>query len=249
MIGYLNGWPGVGKRTIGEAPATRLGARFVHDHLLHHVAIACCGLHDPGRWPLYDAVREAAYAALAARPEAETFVTTNALCEGSPRERAAWRHVVELAACRNARLIPVVLEASPEENRRRLVSADRVGRKLTDSDALASFVERDVIQKPQLPELLVLDVTALTVDGADGRRRRRPRSPCRPRRRGPDGSGGTMAPTAPPPPPDWLPRGAAPRRALVGVPGVALRAARSSGPRPRSRVADGSPVLSDRTPC
>lgn len=166
MIVHLNGWPGVGKRTIGEALARRLEARFIHNHVLHDVAIACCGIGDEGRWPLYEAVREAAYAALAARPASETFVMTNALCEGSARERLAWDHVLDLATRRGVLLVPVVLEATLEENQRRLTSADRIGRKMTNVGMLASFVETDRIQKPDLSELLVLDVTARSVDEA-----------------------------------------------------------------------------------
>ncbi|WP_284388078.1 hypothetical protein [Devosia yakushimensis] len=39
MIIHLNGWPGVGKLTIGRLLAADLGARFIHNHLLHDVAI------------------------------------------------------------------------------------------------------------------------------------------------------------------------------------------------------------------
>lgn len=61
---HLNGWPGVGKLTVGRVLAERLGARPIDDHLLHDVAIRCTGLADPGRWPLYEKVRQAAYEAL-----------------------------------------------------------------------------------------------------------------------------------------------------------------------------------------
>jgi hypothetical protein len=41
LIIHLNGWRGVGKQTIGRALAERIGARFIHNHLLHDVAIVC----------------------------------------------------------------------------------------------------------------------------------------------------------------------------------------------------------------
>ena len=91
---------------------------------------------------------------------------TNALCAGAPHEQAAWSHVVALAARRGARLVPVVLEAELAENERRLQAPDRIGRKLTDPALLRHFVECDAIQKPDVPELLVLDVTALLPDEA-----------------------------------------------------------------------------------
>ncbi len=166
MIVHLNGWPGVGKKAIGEKLARRLGARFIHNHLLHDVAIACAGIGDPGRWPLYEEIRRAAYDALAARPREEVFVMTNALCAGAPHEQAAWSHVTGLAMRRGARLVPVVLEAELTENERRLQAPDRIGRKLTDPAVLRSFTECDTIQKPDVPELLVLDVTKLLPDEA-----------------------------------------------------------------------------------
>ncbi len=132
MIIHLNGWPGVGKKTIGSILADRLHARFIHNHLLHDVAIVCTGLNDPDRWILYDAVRQAAYASLSKRPCTEVFVMTNALCKNTPRELKAWRDIVELATSRNVPLVPIVLEATVDELSRRLQSAERIGKKLTD---------------------------------------------------------------------------------------------------------------------
>ncbi len=108
MIVHLNGWPGVGKLTVARLLAPRLQARLIDNHLLHDVAIRCTGIDDPARWPLYEAVRAAAYQALADRPRSETFVMTNALCLGAAREREAWRHVVALAETRAVPLVPVV---------------------------------------------------------------------------------------------------------------------------------------------
>lgn len=166
MIVHLNGWPGVGKKTIGTILAARLGARFIHNHLLHDVAIACCGLETDERWDLYDRVRRDAYEALRARPRSEVFVMTNALCDGSPREQEAWSHVLDLAAARQVSLVPVVLETTLAENQRRIVSADRIGRKLTDPRRLAEYLQTDTIQKPNIPGLLVLDVTHLAAADA-----------------------------------------------------------------------------------
>lgn len=166
MIIHLNGWPGVGKKTIGQVLAGRLSARFIHNHLLHDVAIACHGLDDPQRWVLYEEVRRAAYQGLRARPPAEIFVMTNALCAGAPREREAWNHVVDLAIDRRVPLIPVVLEAGFVENARRLQDSERRGRKMTDPALLREFMTTDAIQHPDVPELLVLDVTGHAPESA-----------------------------------------------------------------------------------
>jgi hypothetical protein len=140
LIIHLNGWPGVGKRTIGMVVADRLGARFIHNHLLHDVAICCAGYEGAHRWALYERVRAAAYEILALQPTTETFVMTNALCRDTPREDLAWSHVVNLAIQRGVPLVPVVLEALPEENKRRVQSENRIASgKLTDAAALESM--------------------------------------------------------------------------------------------------------------
>ena len=166
MIIHLNGWPGTGKQTIGHELATRIGARLIHNHLLHDVAIVCCGRTTPERWELYEAVRAAAYAYLRRLPSSETFVMTNALCRRSEREQLAWRHVVDLAIDRNVALIPVVLNVELTENIRRLQSNERPASKLKDSAVLRSYLSIDMIQHPDVPELLVIDVTTLTPQDA-----------------------------------------------------------------------------------
>ena len=166
MIVHLNGWPGVGKQTIGRILAQNLNARFIHNHLLHDVAIVCCGLNDPERWSVYDTVRRTAYDALAKRPPDETFVMTNALCKGAPRESDAWRQVVDLAMRRNAALVPVVLAVESKELFRRLQSAERVGRKMTDPVLLEAFLETDELQRPAVAERLDVDVTGLSAKDA-----------------------------------------------------------------------------------
>ncbi|MGO4724850.1 MULTISPECIES: AAA family ATPase [unclassified Inquilinus] len=161
MIVHINGWPGVGKRTVAALLAARLGARLIDNHLLHDVAIRCAGIDDPARWPLYETVRAAAYRALADRPRSDTFVMTDALCAGAPRERDAWRHVVALAEARGAPLVPVVLEADEAALRARIQSPDRRGRKLADPEALSAMIRSDRLLKPDVPERLDIDTTHL----------------------------------------------------------------------------------------
>lgn len=166
MIIHLNGWPGAGKKTIGQILAKQFGARFIHNHLLHDVAITCADSDTEDRWVVYEAVRSAAYDALAKRPKSEVFVMTNALCKNAPREQKAWKHMVELAIQRGVPLIPVVLELEAEENFRRVQSADRVGKKMTDAKELESYFAIDSIQIPDVPETFIFDVTKLSAETA-----------------------------------------------------------------------------------
>jgi len=166
MIVHLNGWPGVGKKTIGRVLAGMLSARFIHNHLLHDVAITCAGFNGADRWPLYEAVRAAAYGALERRPASEPFVMTNGLCVNTPRERTAWGHIVDLAIARNVPLIPVVLDADDNELVRRVTSTGRVGNKLSDGVVLRDMLKSDVLQRPAVSELIELDVTRLSAEEA-----------------------------------------------------------------------------------
>ncbi|MGF6227644.1 putative kinase [Inquilinus ginsengisoli] len=166
MIVHLNGWPGVGKLTVARLLAPRLQARLIDNHLLHDVAIRCAGIDDPARWPLYETVRAAAYQVLADRPRSETFVMTNALCIGSPREREAWRQVVALAETRAVPLVPVVLEADDTVLCSRVQRLERQGRKLTDPNVLAAMIRSDRLLKPDVPERLDLDTTRLAAADA-----------------------------------------------------------------------------------
>jgi gluconate kinase len=166
MIIHLNGWPGVGKKTIGTALSNRLAARFIHNHVLHDVAIVCAGLQGAHRWELYEEVRYAAYKILARHPRSEVFVMTNALCNGAPREEQAWKHVVDLAMARKVPLVPVVLEASASELRRRVQSPERVGQKLSDAAVLTEMMAGNSLQRPDVAELIALDVSDLTAQEA-----------------------------------------------------------------------------------
>jgi len=169
MIIHLNGWPGVGKKTVGEVLARRLGARFLHNHMLYDLAATVTGHGDPAFWALYDAVRTLTYDALAQRPANEVFVMTNALRVNTPRDLETWSRLVAAATARGAPLVPIVLEAEVEENIRRLQSEERRGRKLTDPERLKGYFADNSIQKPAVPELLVLDITRLAPEDAAAR--------------------------------------------------------------------------------
>ena len=162
MIIHINGWPGTGKQTVGQELAIRIGARLISNHLLHDVAIICCGRTTPERWKLYEKIRVAAYGYLQELPCSEALVMTKALCNKTGREQKAWRHVVDLAISRNVPLIPVVLNVELPENIRRLQLSERSANKLKDPAILKSYMSMDSIQHPDVPELCVLDATMLS---------------------------------------------------------------------------------------
>ncbi|MBW4034966.1 MAG: hypothetical protein HIU90_05795 [Proteobacteria bacterium] len=161
MIIHLNGWPGVGKKTVGAVLSHHFGARFIDNHCLHDPALACAGYGDPARFPLYEIVRDACYAVLQAKPRSEVFVMTNALTVNADRELEAWQAVVTLAIARQVPLVPIILTAERDELLRRVALPHRGPRKLTDPADLAQYLETTQIQVPDVVETLCLDVTAL----------------------------------------------------------------------------------------
>lgn len=166
MIVHINGWPGVGKNTIGKIVSQQLNARFIHNHVLHDVALACAGYGDADRWPLYEQVRSAAYDVLKRRPKTEIFVMTNALCTGEAKEIAAWSRVVELAIDRSAMLIPIVLTADVDELSKRVASAERLDSKLKDPSALRQMIQEHKLQVPAVTETQEFDIGKLSANDA-----------------------------------------------------------------------------------
>jgi hypothetical protein len=67
---------------------------------------------------------------------------------------------------RDVPLVPVVLDVSLEENIRRLQSPGRVGRKLTEVASLKRMVSGYTLQRPAVPELIVVEVTACSPEQA-----------------------------------------------------------------------------------
>jgi gluconate kinase len=140
MIVHLNGWPGVGKLTVGRKLAPMLNARLLDNHTLHNVALAICDLNSPERWSVYYAVRDVAYRRVREMPASETIVMTNALTREAPREAEAWKAIRQLAAARNAPLVAVTLDCPLEENCRRVRSRERLGnRKLVEPASLVEW--------------------------------------------------------------------------------------------------------------
>lgn len=164
MIIHINGWPGVGKSTIGKIVANKIGARFIHNHVLHDVAWACAGRGDEEYWPLYESVRSAAYKVLERKPTDEIFVMTNALCKTADHEIVAWKHVVALAIKRDVPLVPVVLNAPIDVLARRITYPDRLDTKLKDADYLTQMLVKHDLLIPCSAETLQLDVGNLSAE-------------------------------------------------------------------------------------
>jgi broad-specificity NMP kinase len=167
MLIHINSWPGAGKKTIGELLASRLKARFLHNHHILDLVEACCDRSD-ARWQsLYDRIRDAAYDALACRPPGEPLVMTNAMAR---EEALLWAQICELAGRHGDVLIPVVLTLHADENRKRLLDPNRGGSKLKSAPILDSLRSKcELLVPADIAATLVLDVSELSAEDAAAR--------------------------------------------------------------------------------
>ena len=160
MLIHINSWPGAGKKTIGVLLASRLKARFVHNHHFLDLVEACCDRGDPQWQPLCDRVREAAYESLAHRPAGEPLVMTNAIAKD---EVTLWAQICALARRRSDVLVPVVLTLDVDENRKRLLDPSRAGSKLKSVQVLDALRAKHELLVPlDIATTLVLDVGQLS---------------------------------------------------------------------------------------
>lgn len=166
MLVHINSWPGAGKKTIGERLARRRGAQFLHNHLILDLVDACCDRGQSSWQQCYDHIRKATYDALAQHPKGVDLIMTNAIAEG---ESELWAQIVQLAERRGDMFVPIVLEISAEENRRRLCDPARSGSKLRRVEVLNALRAEHRLLVPDLPQTLVLEVSGLTAEEAEGR--------------------------------------------------------------------------------
>lgn len=160
LIIHLNGWPGVGKLTIGCELAALTGARLLDNHTIINPAEALFDRRDPLNRSLRQAVRAVIFEHLV-RMRPGPLILTDALSD-DPFDSAVFDDYRTLAKQRGAALVAVVLDCAPEENAQRLVVAGRAERrKLTDPGILASLrADHRLLRAPGLP-LVELDVGAL----------------------------------------------------------------------------------------
>jgi hypothetical protein len=136
---YLIGHYGVGKYTIGKEITAATGAKLFDNHLANNVVFSLVGVEGaktiPERiWNLIGVIREQAFLAIEefTAPDA-SFVLTNCLIEGNPRDRAYFDRALALSQKRGSVFVPVILAASDEVHAIRVPSPDRAERfKMTD---------------------------------------------------------------------------------------------------------------------
>jgi hypothetical protein len=167
LIIHINGYPGVGKLTIGRILADRLNGKLLDNHSIYNVALALTQFKSPAYYDTLRAVRTIAYQRVLELPATIPVILTNAHGSESEWGNECWDAAIELARARRSKLFIVVLLCTPEENARRIQGPDRdLKRKPRDPN----MFHGNALGRPLLDRggdyLLRLDVTSLGADEA-----------------------------------------------------------------------------------
>lgn len=167
MIIHINGFPGVGKLTVGKLLAAELGGRLLDNHSIYNIALALTEFKSPAYYETLRAVRAIAYQRVLELPAGVPVVLTNAHMSDSDWGNECWDAVIDLARARGVPLLIVVMECSPEENARRIQGADREEkRKPRDPGMFWGNIEGRPLLDRGGDHLLRLDVTHLPAEEA-----------------------------------------------------------------------------------
>jgi hypothetical protein len=170
---YLIGHYGVGKLTIARAIEAAAGARLFDNHLANNVIFSL--IRTDGRtplpervWDMIGVIRDQALLAIEELAPADaSFVLTNCLIEGDPRDHAAYEKVKQVAIRRRSLFIPVLLTASDAAHASRMGSPERAER-LKMTDATGAELKRRTTELFRIshPNRLDLDTTDLQPEHA-----------------------------------------------------------------------------------
>jgi hypothetical protein len=165
---YLIGHYGVGKLTIAKAICAAADARLFDNHLANNVVFSLIRPSSttplPERvWDLIGVIRDQAFLAIEelTQPDA-SFVLTNCLLEGDPRDHAAYGKVEGVAARRGSVFVPVLLTASDAAHAARLPSAER-GANFKSTNVESALHKRRITELLRIehPNRLDIDTTHL----------------------------------------------------------------------------------------
>lgn len=167
MIIALNGYPGVGKLTIGKDLADILHGRMLDIHSVYNVAFALTDFKSPEFIETVEQIEAIAHNLILKLPSDEPVVITTVLAGEDEWGDQEWRRIADLGAARPPFLV-VHLTCSLEENKRRIASEDRILKHKLRDPAVA--VRNQTEAKPLLgldeQHLLKLDTTDMAPSDA-----------------------------------------------------------------------------------
>ncbi|HTM77251.1 MAG TPA: AAA family ATPase [Devosia sp.] len=167
MIIVLNGYPGVGKLTIGQALTAKISGRLLDIHSVYNVAFALTEFKSPEFIATIEKIETIAHDLILALPTEVPVVLTTVLAGTSDWGDAEWQRIQRLGRERGP-LFVVHIHCDLDENIRRIESTGRAAkRKPRDADmAKRNHEQGKVLTGIDAPNLLLLDVTGLSPSDA-----------------------------------------------------------------------------------
>ncbi len=163
MIIVLNGYPGVGKLTIGKELAALLKGRLLDIHTVYNVAFALTEFKSPEFRETVEKIETIAHDLIRKLPEEEPVVLTTVLAGSSDWGDAEWDKIKGLGTARPPFCV-VHIHCALDENIRRIQSDGR-GAKMKPQDpdmAVRNQTEAKPLAGADESNLLQLDTTTLT---------------------------------------------------------------------------------------
>ncbi|KKB13146.1 hypothetical protein VE25_03435 [Devosia geojensis] len=167
MIVVLNGYPGVGKLTIGRELAQLLSGRLLDIHTVYNVAFALTEFKSPEFRQTVEKIEAIAHDLILKLPVEVPVVLTTVLAGDSDWGREEWLRIARLGESRGPFCV-VHVHCDLDENMRRIQSPGR-GAKLKPRDpdmARRNHMRGDILAGIDEPNLLTLDVTQMSAPKA-----------------------------------------------------------------------------------
>ncbi|MGR9156243.1 AAA family ATPase [Rhizobium leguminosarum] len=163
MIIVLNGYPGVGKLTIGQELISQISGRLLDIHSVYNVAFALAEFKSPEFIEAVEKIESVAHDLILKLPTEVPVVLTTVLAGSSDWGDAEWKRIVRLGDERGP-LFVVHIHCDLEENIRRIEAAGRAAkRKPRDAEmARRNHAHGKILAGIDEANLLQLDVTDMS---------------------------------------------------------------------------------------
>jgi hypothetical protein len=163
LIIVLNGYPGVGKLTIGQALISKISGRLLDIHSVYNVAFALTEFGSPEFIEAVEKIESVAHDLVRKLPVEIPVVLTTVLAGNTDWGDAEWQRIVRLGHERGP-LFVVHVHCDLDENIRRIEAIGRaVKRKPRDADMVKrNHAHKKVLAGIGEANLLRLDVTTLS---------------------------------------------------------------------------------------
>jgi hypothetical protein len=170
MIILINGWPGVGKLTVGRALAGQLAGRLLDNHTIYNVAFSLTEFKTPEFYDAVRGVRRVAFDAVAKLSTSLPVVITACYAAESSWGNESWDEIVTLARSTGRKFLVVALECGVKENVHRVQNLDRASlRKLLDPKELLKLRSARELLTRDAEALFRIDNTTLAAEDCAGK--------------------------------------------------------------------------------